>query len=226
MNAERGMGNAAPARGGRVLVCFAVREEARHFQPPPDCACQVVISGIGASNAKRALLGALTAFTPELVLTCGYAGGLSPDLPMGKVIFDADESTELKSHLIGLGAAPVQFFCANRIAVTVAQKHALRHQTGADAVEMESGVVRAVCRERGIPAATVRVISDDAHTDLPLDFNQLAKADGNISYGRLAVALVKSPGLVPKLMRFQRELAGCSRRLGDTLRDLLVRRAG
>jgi adenosylhomocysteine nucleosidase len=97
----------------------------------------------------------------------------------------------------------------------------LRAQSGADAVEMESGVIRAICRERGIPAVTVRVISDDARTDLPTDFNQLAGADGNMNYWKLAGALVQSPSLVPKLMRFRRELNACARKLCGSLHAVL-----
>lgn len=219
MSAECGVRRAERA-GGKVLVCFAVRDEARHFQPPPGASCKVVVSGIGKRNAEQALADALTTLKPQLVLTCGYAGGLDPQLARGTIVFDVGDEP-VASRLKAAGAIPAKFFCAERIAVTAADKQALRNQTGADAVEMESGVIRELCRRRGIPSATIRVISDDANSNLPLDFNRLAGANGNISYLKLAGALVKSPGLVPKLMRFQRELDGCSRRLAAALNSLL-----
>ena len=137
-------------------------------------------------------------------------------------MFDADADSQFVTRLTKLGAAPVKFFCAERIAVTAADKLTLRKQTGADAVEMESGVIRALCQQRGIPSATIRVISDDAGTNLPMDFNRIVGADGNMNYFKLAAALARSPSLVPKLMRFQRELDTASRRLGEALRELLV----
>ncbi len=205
----------------KILVLFAVRDEAKHFQPP-GANCATVISGIGQANAERALLKSIEGGSPRLVLTCGYAGGLNPQLKHGEVLFEADAHCEFAGTLAKLGAVPGKFHCAERIITTVAEKAALWKLTGADAVEMESGVIRALCRQRGIPSATIRIISDDAGQDLPMDFNKISGADGNVSYLKLAGALMKSPSLVPRLMKFQRGLDGCSRRLAVVLGDLLV----
>ena len=209
-------------QNSRIVVLFAVRAEAKYFLPAEDC--EVVVSGIGRKNAERAIVAALVR-RPRLVFTCGFAGGLNTAHKHGDIIFESDADCDVADRLITLGARPGRFHCSDRIVTTVGEKKALHHLTGADAVEMESGVIRAVLRERGIPSATVRVISDDATEDLPTDFNKLSGADGNISYFKLAAALAKSPGLVPKLMRFQRGLAACSRGLARTLHEMLTQRS-
>jgi adenosylhomocysteine nucleosidase len=216
-----------------------------------------LLTGIGRQNAEKSLREFLNSrsgrgdetqikeksetphvvsYEPNLVLTCGFAGGLNPDLKLGDIIFEIpfgssrreSAQTEIGNQLepiyigcydklIAAGAKPAKIFCADRIAITIAEKKKLRAETGADAVEMESAAIHAVCRERGIPCATVRVISDTAHEDLPLDFNALSKPDKNLDYGKLFLAIAKSPGKIPSLMKLQKKTQFAAERLAEVL---------
>ncbi len=82
---------------------------------------------------------------------------------------------------------------------------------------MESAAIHAVCRERGIPCATVRVISDTASEDLPLDFNTLAKPDMNLDYRKLAWAIAKSPGKIGVLLKLQKNTRFAAEQLANIL---------
>jgi hypothetical protein len=86
---------------------------------------------------------------------------------------------------------------------------------------MESSVIRTICREFKIPSATVRVISDDAGQDLPLDFNALMTSDDRINYLKLMWAVFSRPSRIPKLIEFQRQTLDAARKLGAVLEDLL-----
>lgn len=206
-----------------LLVTFAVKEESRPFNTLVDTRSdlRVMLTGIGQRNAEKAIRRALSEQSPKLVLTCGFAGGLNPELKVGEVVFSADEDFSLSSALLAAGARPVKFHCAERIATTVGQKRALRESTGADAVEMESGVIRAISREHNIPSATVRVISDSAEEDLPLDFNLLMDAGQNLSYGRLAMTLAGSPGKISALLKLQRQTKAAAEKLAQVLAGII-----
>jgi adenosylhomocysteine nucleosidase len=112
------------------------------------------------------------------------------------------------------------FHCSKRVAVTAEEKRELWKTTGADAVEMESSVIRTICREFRVPSATIRVISDTAQQDLPLDFNALMTSDDKINYARLAWAVLTSPGKIPQLIDFQRQTIVAAQSLANVLMQL------
>jgi adenosylhomocysteine nucleosidase len=123
--------------------------------------------------------------------------------------------------LVAVGARSAKFFCTDRIATTIAEKKKLRAETGADAVEMESAAIHAACREFNLPCITVRVISDTAHEDLPLDFNALSKPDKNLDFGKLAWAIAKSPGKIGALLELQKKTSFAARQLAEVLGKLI-----
>lgn len=208
-----------------AVFCFALKEEAAPFRKitagKSDVA--ILVTGIGRQNAERCVREFLANNSPRLVLTCGFAGGLNPDLKLGDVVFELSDSElrtpnpELQAKLPAAGAKSAKFFCADRIATAVAEKRKLRAETGADAIEMESAAIHAVCRERGIPCATIRVISDTANEGLPLDFNRLSKPDQNLDYGKLFLAVAKSPGKIGALMELQKKTGFAAKQLAAVL---------
>ena len=218
MSAECGVRSAESCR---TLLCFAMEQEVKGIQwKVLRTESKILVTGIGQQNTERAFRNLLGRLTPQRVFTCGFAGGLNADLKLGDVLFETGDAG-LRDQLNATGAMPAKFFCAARIATTVAEKRELRRVTGADAVEMESDAIHAVCREQGIPCATVRVISDTADEDLPLDFNRLANPDLSLSYRKLAVAIAKSPGKILALMKFGRRTGFAAKRLGEVLMKVI-----
>jgi nucleoside phosphorylase len=202
------------------LLTFAVKEEAKTLAVPSHT--KVILTGMGRGNAEAAIYKALEQMKPKMVLTCGFAGGLNPILKPNEIVFEADETLALKEKLLALKATPVQFFCARRVAITAEEKQRLWRATGLDVVEMESDSIREICREKGIPAATIRIISDTAEDDLPLDFNKLMGTNQNINYKKLGWALIRSPGKLMDLLAFQQKTVDASKTLCQFLQKLIV----
>lgn len=212
-----------PNADGRILVTFAVKEEAKPFtqligsQPQ----VQILLTGIGPRNAERAIRAALAQQKPARVLTSGFAGGLRPDLAAQTVVFSADKETAWESALLAAGARAASFHGVERVATTVEEKRALRQATGADAVDMESQIICAVCREQQIPCAIVRVILDTADANLPLDFNKYLTSDQQVDIPKLTRAVLLSPSKVRALLKLQQQGKAAAQKLGEVLAGLL-----
>src|SRR3954454_15389168 len=101
-----------------TLVCFAVKEEAKFFRPivASGSNIQILITGMGQGNAEKSIRATLAGQQPELVLSCGFAGGLNPALESGRVVFEAEHLPHLESALVNVGARPARFHCASRVA--------------------------------------------------------------------------------------------------------------
>lgn len=195
------------------LFCFAVEEEARSFRPKTKS--PILVTGIGRANALRSLVNTLDNTTPSVVFTCGFAGGLNPKLPTGTVL----HSSSVEFGLTEAGSREGVFYCGDRVLVTPAEKNRCHDQTGADAVEMESGAIHEFCEKSGIPCATVRVISDAANEALPLDFNNLMNENMTLRNSTLAVAILRRPWRIPALIRFSRQVKSAA----DNLTSVLTR---
>src|SRR5262245_10390830 len=202
----------------------------------PDTGLPVAVPGVGARAARRAG-GWLLArpARPGLVVAAGFAGGLGPDLPAGAVVV-AEEvvdvqggrwpvaaSFQLAVEERQVGNLPPQrgrVLSCDRLVAVPEEKQALAARHGAVAVDMESAEVARACAEAGIPFGCVRAVSDDHATPLSPALVGLLSG-GRVRPGRLALALLRRPGLSRELLRLARHtrLAACN--LAAALRALL-----
>jgi adenosylhomocysteine nucleosidase len=128
------------------------------------------------------------------LVSFGVAGALRPDLGIGTVI-DAtrvvDEQGEVlwEGAPLGVaGARPGTILTVSRIIDGPDERERLHRETGADAVDMESGVLARSGRLAGV----VRAVSDTPTRQLgPLA--QAFKPNGELHVPKLAGAFVRSP---------------------------------
>jgi adenosylhomocysteine nucleosidase len=128
------------------------------------------------------------------LVSFGVAGGLDPELEVGTVI-DAtrivDESGDVvwEGGPLGVpGARRGTILTAPRIVDGAEERERLHRDTGADAVDMESGVLARSGRLVGV----IRAVSDTPSRQLgPLA--QALEPDGSVALGRLLWAAARSP---------------------------------
>ncbi|MCX7867923.1 MAG: hypothetical protein N2438_12520 [Limisphaera sp.] len=205
-----------------VWVCFALPEEARPLRARLGRlpGVEIVLTGIGPEAARRSIQSRLARQRPACVLSCGLAGGLDPRWPAGTVLFaSADPFWARRFH--ASGARPGRFCAAEHVLRTASEKAALFQVTHADAVEMESGPIQALCQNLGIPCAVVRAISDTAREDLPLDFQRYVRSDGTLDRWRLVREAWMRPGCWAGLLRLQARARAAARRLAEVLEAAL-----
>jgi hypothetical protein len=201
----------------KVVVACAVIQEAGAINSwiKDFPAWRLVVPGMGPRRTREAAREILDSDKPDLLLTCGYAGALNPALQLGNILAQEDVHP-LYQSLLRHGAKAGKFLCSPRVLVTAAEKQAAWKQTGLDAVEMESSIWRECCQAH-FPVITLRVISDTANQDLPLDFNALMTADHQMRWGRLVWKIFTTPGSIGRLIAFQKETKRAAQELGSLL---------
>jgi nucleoside phosphorylase len=183
----------------------------------------LVADGAGAELARQATEVALSQMRPRAILNIGLCGALRPGLSAGTLLW-AGAIEQADGEVIECetpaGGDSVRLLSLNRVAVTAAEKRKLAERSGAEVVEMEAAGVAAAARAVRVPFYCLRVVSDEAEEDLPLDFNDYRDAEGRFSRGRVAAACLFRPWVIPSLMGFNRRCLEGAEKLGEYLVDV------
>jgi adenosylhomocysteine nucleosidase len=161
-------------------------------------------------------LAGLQTESPAIILA-GLSGALDPALRGGNVLID-DRST----FPTGPTSLPrCNFHTAASIVATPDQKRDLRNRTGADAVDMESDIVRAWAKEKNLPFLGIRAIADSAHETLDPALAHLVNQSGRSRPTAAARALLRQPALLPRLLHAHRVSSLALERLAEELINVL-----
>jgi adenosylhomocysteine nucleosidase len=148
------------------------------------------------------------------VISTGYCGALDPSLKIGDIVVSG--APPATNHPFVQG----QIHSADRVAVTAKEKKELWNATSAVAVEMEAAAVAEKAAEWGVPFRCIRVVSDLATEDLPLDFNQMRDKAGRFALHRIALKAIARPfNMIPALLRLDGNCRYASRKLGVFFAD-------
>jgi hopanoid-associated phosphorylase len=210
-----------------VLIVTGLVQEARIAAGPG-------MTVICSSSDPRQLRALLTVFDPSTirgVISFGVAGGLDPTLRCGDVVVATEVLAGDARWLAGLtlhedliasvtsGRRRVvrgSLAGAEHVVAARSVKAALRLETGAAAVDMESHIAAAYAAEAGLPFAALRVISDPASRALPPLAVAAIKPNGDIDLRKVLRGLARNPMTLRALVstgidfnRALKSLRGC-----------------
>ena len=210
-----------------VLIVTGLIQEARIAAGPG-------LTVICSSSDPQQLRELLTVFDPSTirgVISFGVAGGLDPTLKSGDLVVATEVMAGDTRWLAGLtlsdellasiplgGRRVIRAGLAGVEQVIAAQdgKAALRSETGAAAVDMESHIAAAYAAEAGLPFAALRVISDPAGRALPALARAAIKPNGDIDLRKVLRGVARNPFTLRALVstgidfnRALRSLRGC-----------------
>ncbi|HKV27640.1 MAG TPA: hypothetical protein VJN90_05145 [Candidatus Acidoferrales bacterium] len=237
----------------RILVSFALENEFapwRRFRSftlvdgldfvaydaNMEAACvRVVLTGVGPARAKAVIARALQG-EPGICISSGVSGSLRAAYRVGE-IFAAREVMELESGRT-IAADRQLIEAAERCGIRVAERllssanmvvsaeGKARLGRMAEAVEMESFAVLAEAAARNVPAVAIRVISDAADQDLPMDFGGVLDEQGNVKTSKVARSLALAPHKLPAMLRLGWNTRLAATRLAKFLDGYIVDLAG
>ena len=89
----------------------------------------------------------------------------------------------------------------DQVVLRAAEKGELHRSYQADLVDMETSAVAAVCREKLVRFLSIRVISDDAHGDLPREVASIMNPSGSYRVGATLRSIWQRPSSVKDFWR-------------------------
>ncbi len=155
------------------------------------------------------------------VESAGACGALAPSLATGdlvvpEAIVSHDGSRHATDALPGLARAGTLLTVAD-VVESPGAKSRLWMETGAAAVDMESAVIVAWARSRGIRVAVVRGVSDSATDAVPADLAALVDVGGRVRAGRAIRAALARPGALADAMHLGRGTAAALKTVAAAL---------
>ena len=213
-----------------IAVTFALPAESSEFARlfRKDERVSIIHTGVGRKAAAQRVGAALAGRErPRLLISAGFAGGLSDALRVGDLLLAenfsdptalADSRARLAAvtHRIGMMAT------AEAIADTPAERSKLAAESRAIAVDMETEEIAQVCHAAGVPMLSLRVITDTPSQPLPAPAAVLFNVEQQrTEFAPLAFYLLKNPARVAPLITFAKRIAACRRALAAALALLL-----
>jgi adenosylhomocysteine nucleosidase len=188
---------------------------------------EIVHTGVGRKACERKMEEFLNATRPDLLISAGFAGGVTEDLRAGDLILaenfsDRQLLSTAQQALVAQKVRTITLFTAESIIDSIADRNRIVKEHGAAAIDMETEFIASACAAHSIRMLSLRVISDTPLEPFPAPPAILFDIEKqNTNFFRLAAYLVTHPTAIPRLLRFSRQIGHAQKNLTDALVRLL-----
>jgi nucleoside phosphorylase len=188
---------------------------------------EVLLTGVGTGIAEERLRSYLENGTPEFFVSSGFAGATTRGYSVGDVILATNRSDPALTALAEKTLA--QFTTRSGILFTSREmvdsplvRADLWSREQAIAIDMETSSIAEICRERGLPLLSLRVLSDTPEEPFPLPAHVLFDLQHQRTMARRLVRyLVTRPSSLVRLIRFSRQIRRARGKMTEALVMLL-----
>ena len=197
----------------------------------------LVRTGVGKQRAADATLQTIEQFSPDRLLSIGYAGGLVPklkvsDLIVAEQIIDVESSAEFvpdqKWLYLAQNASVSENYkvisgklvTADKVIHSPQDKKELGERFSAEAVEMETSAIAKVATDKNLPFLSVRTISDSVEQEI-LDSSSFLGSDGEISKLKAGWYVLTHPGSISSALSLRSQTELATRTMTEFISNLL-----
>lgn len=203
--------------------------------PLPDKEILLIETGMGAGFAADALMSVMS-YGPDLLISCGFAGGLHPDLAVGAIcapqktfMFDpVGGKHEGKIYTFRFPEDLNTWFAAKSIlpvtALTVSappDKRLLSSFTGGEPaiVDMETAELVRIASREGVPILCLRSVSDSLSDELGFNIAEITGKGGKVDAFKVLKTIACNPSVARAFYRSWLRSRMAGRNLGAVLAD-------
>lgn len=197
----------------------------------------LVRTGVGKQRAAEATLKTIDQFSPDRLLSIGYAGGLVPqlevsDLIVAEQIVDVETSAQFSPDQQWLQQAQEvstpenykvisgKLVTADKVIHSPQDKKEFGERSSAQAVEMETSAIAKVAIEKKLPFLSVRAISDSVEQEI-LDSSSFLGSDGEISKLKAGWYVLTHPGSIASALSLRSQTQRATRTMTEFVSHLL-----
>lgn len=179
--------------------------------------CVAVCAGMGSATVTQAFAALQQWVAPTLLVSVGWAGALTPELPPGDICRPACIVDARTGERFGSSHAGSTLVTLDHVAGPD-EKRRVRDAYRADAVDMEAATLARLSTAAGVEFRCIKAISDASDAMLP-DLNPFITETGQFAMARFVAHVVPRPRHWATLVRFGRHASLAAHNLTRAIQD-------